>query len=249
MVRLLFFCVLFALSSFTAQAKVRVMSLQEHTTLGVDEVYRDFIPALRMVMQQTLDDYLQDERAAVRIDLLDTSENQANFFLSKIAPSFNPETALAFHFTEKAYFNGAETSSCLFYFHPNRLATLLRRLEFSGELSRKDILYFIAFHEMGHCLLAHQQSLGKHRQVTARGKELIADQFAFTLLYLSGQKSALPYFIEMRAQGDKEGKHYNPVELERYFKKLNNFFSEPENYRKVSSVLEAFYLSTNQLKK
>lgn len=249
MVRLLFLCVLFALNPFVTQAQVRVMSLQEHTTLGVDEVHRDFIPALRVVMQQTLGDYLQDERAAVRVDLLDSSQNQANFFLSEIAPSFSPQSALAFHFTEKAYFNGAETSSCLFYFYPERLAILLRRLEFSRELSRKDILYFIAFHEMGHCLLAHQQSLGKHKQVSARGKELVSDKFAFTLLYLSGQKDALPYFIEMRAQGDKDGKHYNPVELEQYHKELNDFFSTPEAYKKVSTVLEAFYLSTNQLKK
>lgn len=212
----------------------------------LSNTYLDFKPALENTMIQVLDSYSAQVKAPLRIDVLDSSNDQSSDFMAKFIPAYNHQIPIGFFFSKNARYAGKKTDICLYQHHPERMANLVKGYEATESLSRKEILYYISFHEVGHCLIEHQRALGMFRVVGAKEHEVIADKFAIAMFYANNQKDVIPRLISRKALQPKDSLHYHPEALSTYYNYLNLIFKDIEPKELVSSVLDVFYLATDQ---
>ena len=228
---------------------------------------QDFKMALEIVVSQLQNSYTQSEKRPFKVVLLDKGNPSVKGFYGQLplgAPVRQTTDVisndhhgfpLSVTFDPHAKINGKTVATCMLWFDPQGQWSFLAGYESSQILSKKEIVYFIAAHEFGHCVEAHQRSLGVsipainagHDRVRfVQERELFANRFAVAFFLVNGQRESAQRVIEFnRRQIDKASPHYHPEDLQRFYEAFVRMLDELDGdlKKRITSVMDVFELT------
>ena len=108
--------------------------------------------------------------------------------------------------------------------------------------SNIDAIYYLAAHELGHCLIAHQRSIGNLVKVhNAKAEELYAEIFSVAFFLSRNQTAQALAIINQNKHLDKNSNHYNPEKLKKAFVLFNQEKPEIRNMYDLYNVSYKYY--------
>lgn len=210
--------------------------------------YDDFKPALKVVMGRILESYQTQVEQILVMDVFDSNEKGMQEMLSSLSTNtaHDPTISLGIHFERAIEVNGKRASSCAIQYRPEGVDAIVRSYEGSRVFNRKEVLLYIAAHEMGHCFAYHQTSIGEFKTPSIKEHELLADKFAMALFYANGQPDSAKRIVEFNEKHSVSEMHRHPRELNEFTVFLDALFKNGRADGLIKSSLDLFYLASDQ---
>lgn len=215
----------------------------------VQNTQDDFQPALRLVFSQMLKSYQKEVKEPLRIDVLNVNNEHVQRFFDEIHSehrglSYDPHSILSLSYSHAAKINNKPTSACLVRYNSKDRMQLLSGYEKSGIFNKESILYYLAAHEFGHCMVMHQLNL-KGEAVDLKTHELLADKAAMAFFATNGKMEVAKQIIEFNKKLVSGELHSHHEELEKYYERLKWFFKEADYKEVIGSMYGVYQLAVD----
>lgn len=214
----LFFILLSFLSiSINAQ---NITSINTLTNSSVKFDNKTFIDDYQDNVDRLLGSFKLNEKSPLNAKIFDIADKQVYSFLESSTGWKTNGEMMANMYYPKFFVNGHQTSFCFVLYDSES-----RLLEgYSKVLKYNEILDYLTYHEMGHCLENYiKQTTGKKFSNNREDTELFADIFAMAnLLYLKKDNQA-EKVININEAADKKDYHYQPGRLLRALNILKSY--------------------------
>lgn len=249
------FTLALSLAAFTLFSNVSLASSQPvkrtdlvYSTTSTLDSYSDFKPALEIVMNKIIRSYQSEVDKPLSINILDSDGGVSGELIKQFSSNsvYDPTISLGMHFEKSVQVNGENASACVVQYNPKGMTSLIRSYEHINVFTRKDILQYIAAHEMGHCLAYHQTSLGEYKKLSIKEHELLADKFAISFFYANNQVDSAKRVVEFNDRYSRSETHRHPEKLQHYVDYLDILFQDNEPTSLIKSALDVFYLASGQ---
>lgn len=204
----------------------------------------DFTLAMNVVAQRMLESYRKDESRPLFMEILNSAQQAERRFFDSIShspPGSSGPPVMSMTFTADAKVNGQKGGLCLLQFDSSRAGDLLHGYERSGIFDKRDIVYYLAAHEFGHCMVFHQTALGKHIHVSNKGHELLADKIAIAFFMVNGHQETAKKVIAFNERLVSGELHSHPNELKAFYRTLSNVLADDDV--PVKSMLDLLTLA------
>lgn len=210
--------------------------------------YNDFKPALETVMNKMMRSYQAEVNDPLILTVLDSNEQSTEDVIRLFSSNsvYDPSISLGLHFERKVQVNGVNASACVLQYRPEGMENLIRSYELANVFSRKEILYYIAAHEMGHCVAYHQAALGKFKALSIKEHEVLSDKFAISFFYANGQPQSAKRVATFNRVYTKSETHHHPEVLDEYVGYLDVLFRNSSPQDLIKSTRDIFYLASDQ---
>lgn len=191
--------------------------------------------------------YAQKIDAPLSIYLFDSAARSARSFMENGArargENFDPHTVLSLAYDGQARVNGKASSACMVqYLSPNR-EDFFRGYIQSG-LTEREIIFYLAAHEFGHCMVFHRETLSAGRDSLGQDQkahELIADKVAAGFLYASGGLAGAQKVVALNRRLDPDSIHYHPDALMSWIENFHAYMKDkhlPQTIGTMADLLE-----------
>lgn len=210
--------------------------------------YTEFKPALEIVMNKLIRSYQKSVDKPLVINIIDSDNESASYLIGSVTNKavYDPSISLGLHFERDIFVNGVASAACVLQYRPKGVTNLVKNYEKSEIFSRKEILHYIAAHEVGHCLAYHQASIGQFKTLSIKEHELFADKFAIAFFYANNQKESAKRVIEFNHKHSHLETHYHPEQLTSFVGYLDILFKNHAPMDLIKSALDIFYLASDQ---
>lgn len=203
---------------------------------------QDFLNRYQQNVGMILNDYPQPRAKKLQAHIFDLNNKFFYDFLTSTKGKKRYENnPLAMMYYDSIEFNDKNTSYC-FIMYDSKSNLISNYLKHS-QLALKDIVLYLSLHEMGHCLVHHQQEIGIfHAQLSPNEHEQIADMFSIAYFIVHrDDKKALKIIRENKLQ-DLNDIHHNPVEVQKFYNlfQKRNFSSKLNTQEIFQYVCEDF---------
>lgn len=237
--------VLILISSLTIYANAQTIYKQDippaNQVLKIDT--KTFIDDYQDNIDRLLGSFQLNNENPLNARIFDIADKQVYSFLESSASWKTHGEMLANMYYPKFFVNSKPTSFCfVLYDSKSPLLDGYSRLLDYGE-----ILDYLTFHEMGHCLESYiTQTTGKNFIDNREDTELFADVFAMAnLLYLKKDIQA-EKVVKINEAADKKDYHYQPQRLRKALellrsKNINELVGKPNVNKIVEISKETFY--------
>lgn len=167
--------------------------------------------------------------------IIDISDPIAKNFLNH-ATRRNNDAHLAVTYFSKFKVNQQDTSFCFIFYEPQK--DVFRNYKKNTAMTETEIIQYLAFHEMGHCLLAHEKF-----DRNARSNELLADLFALSLAINDKNNLLAAKIIHYNKKLPLNDVHANSSYLESFYvyAKENDLFSPQKDINFILNNIKDFY--------
>lgn len=204
----LFFLLLSLISiSVNAQDITKINTVKE-AQVKFDN--KKFIDDYQDNVDRLLGSFKLNDNSPLNAKIFDIADKQVYSFLESSARWKTHGEMMANMYYPKFFVNGKSTSFCFVLYDSNSI--LLEG--YSKVLNYNEILDYLTYHEMGHCLEDYMnQTTGKKFSDNREDTELFADIFAMAnLLYLKKDIQAKKV-VKINEAADKKDYHYQPGRL------------------------------------
>lgn len=184
----------------------------------------DFILAMEIVLKRMLNSYKAAEPNALFLEVVSARSQELTSFIDTIthsAPGSTDQRLMSIAFTPGAKVNKKPGGLCLLQYDPQRRGELLYGYERSGIFTKRDIVYYLAAHEFGHCMIFHQASLGRHHQVGSKEHEVMADKIAMAFFVVNGQPEVAQKIVRFNETLITDKLHAHAPELRKFYATLS----------------------------
>ena len=210
-------------------------------TLKIDT--KTFINDYQENVDSLLGSFKLNNEAPLNARIFDIADKHVYSFLESSARWKTHGEMMANMYYPNFFVNSKPTSFCFILYDSN--SPLLEG--YSRVLNYNEILDYLTFHEMGHCLEDYiSQTTGKKFSDNREDTELFADIFAMAnLLYLKKEEQA-EKVVKINEAADKKDYHYQPQRLKRALemlrgKNINELVGKPNVNKIVDISKETFY--------
>lgn len=217
-------------------------------TLKIDT--KTFISDYQDSVDSLLGSFKLNNESPLNARIFDIADKQVYSFLESSARWKTHGEMMANMYYPNFFVNNKPTAFCFILYDSN--SPLLEG--YSRVLNYNEILDYLTFHEMGHCLEDYiNQTTGKKFSDNREDTELFADIFAMAnLLYLKKEEQA-EKVVKINEAADKKDYHYQPQRLRKALemlrgKNINEFVGKPNVNKIVDISKDTFYsLKQNEL--
>lgn len=225
--------------------------IRQATTATIIDPSSEFRSALEIVMKKLINSYAHQVKSPLQMSIINNDidtimRSKALHELLSSTTAYDPTVSLGIHFEKDVISNGHSSPSCVVQYSPDGMKRLVKSYERANLFSKKEILYYIAAHEAGHCLAYHQISLGKLKQLSIKEHELLADKFAIAFLYTNNMKGGAKSVIKFNDLYSVSETHKHPEQLNAFSEYLDVLFKNDAPSSLIKNPLDIFYLATDQ---
>lgn len=236
------FCILLSFLSISIYAQsINSINTITNTSLKVDT--KTFIDDYQDNVDRLLGSFKLNDSSPLNAKIFDIADKQVYSFLESSARWKTHGEMMANMYYPKFFVNGKATSFCFVLYDSK--SPLLEG--YSRVLNYHEILDYLTYHEMGHCLEDYiNQTTGKKFSDNREDTELFADIFAMAnLLYLKKDIQAQKV-IKINEAADKKDYHYQLGRLLKALDILNSYkiseiIKQPDVNKIVDISKNVFY--------
>ena len=221
-------------------AGIFIASTSYGATYNVDvqKFLGDYQEFANMIVQS----YHGEVSDPLQAKILDISHPEIYGFLSAATQRQYQDDFLAMKYFENFEVDHKTTHFCFILYNNRQIKELDTYLNHSG-FDYYSAVFYLASHEMGHCLAAHQRSLGHVESHTEpNDEEKIADMFAIGFFLSRGQdKNALRVIKNIRGLPSQDI-HSNANALEKFYVLFKADNPTAHNTYELFNIVYGYYL-------
>jgi len=225
----------------------------QRRTMAPDTGANDFRQALAIVLNRMMQSYQQATKEAIRIDIVDVNSPQVRRFLGAGMPSMAApvlsSSPLALSYRRNIKINGHPTASCLLEYDNSTRAEMLDGYESSRLFTRRDIIYYLAAHEFGHCMADQEVAMGRISDLSREEHETLADKVAIAFFLVNGFPDAAQGIAVFNRRLVLNPLHRHPEALETFLSDTRGTFAilgSDKVRSQFRNMRDIFYLALGQ---
>lgn len=176
----------------------------------------DFVDKAQSLLSRALASYALKEPAPLQAQVFDIENPLLSRVLTKSTgrpSSTYDHLFLAMQYYPMVTINGKPSPLCFILFNGKKAGALSATFF----PSREEWVGYLVMHEFGHCIVAHQEQLGRISRISPRQDEAFADMFAMGYALARGHEATARAVLKLQDSirpVDDEGSadaHYEPV--------------------------------------
>ena len=208
-------------------------------TLNTNNSSEDFLSSYQNKIAHIIKNYPQIEGKKLNAQIFDiTNKVFYNFLLSSKGYKTKDTDLMAMMYFDQFAINKEASSFCFILYDSK--STLLKSYRLYSLFNSEAITSYLAAHEMGHCLYAHQYQIGNVKEkLTPKENEQIADMFSIAYFLTIGQKENAAKIIRNVKSLQPDDIHSNTEQLSEFF----NIFIDFDNLQQYNDFEKLFKVS------
>lgn len=192
-------------------------------TLNTSNSKEDFLSSYQNKIAHIIKNYPQPKGKKLNAQIFDISNKVFyDFLISSRGYKRKDTDLMAMMYFEQFSVNQEESSFCFILYDSK--STLLKSYTLYSLFNNEAITSYLAAHEMGHCLYAHQYQIGNVKEkLTPKENEQIADMFSIAYFLVIGQKENAAKIIRNIKTLKTNDIHSNTEELSTFYNTFIDF--------------------------